>query len=325
VVLTGVGVKQPSLVITAPAPVTAPIGGTTPIQFTLTNTGGAPVTITKSKPPFGQGFTAVTALFEGTSIPGGGSAVETVDYQPMPNAAGVVQPTQNDAWTLTGDDGSGVHSVSFTGTPVVSTYIGKVYRDVLGTSPDAATTNSWTQTLLHGSPIGVVPATTLRSFASEGNIVEHWFETILGRHALPQNLTYWAAALAHGTRAASLAIALASSPEFFVNQAHSNVTQWLQKVFQLALQRPMGSSDLTYWTNWYRRGATLQKIAGLLFLSGEAVTKSVQANYLHFLRRAADANGLAYWVPHIIAGVSDQTLVLALLDSAEYVTKSALP
>ncbi len=70
VALAGVAGKQGVLKIT---PETleygnVPAGSTISKSFTLTNTGGTNVTITKSKPPIGGEFSATTTLSEGTTI-----------------------------------------------------------------------------------------------------------------------------------------------------------------------------------------------------------------------------------------------------------------
>jgi hypothetical protein len=78
-------------------------------SFTISNTGGVPVTITKSKPPTGGAFTATTTLAEGTTIAPGQTLTESVVF--APNAAGALSGT----WAINGDDSTGLHEVSFTG------------------------------------------------------------------------------------------------------------------------------------------------------------------------------------------------------------------
>ncbi|HKG37409.1 MAG TPA: choice-of-anchor D domain-containing protein [Conexibacter sp.] len=78
--------------------------------FTVSNTGGVPVTITKSKPPTGGAFTATTTLAEGTSIAPGQTLTESVTF--APNAAGALSGT----WSINGDDSTGLHQVTFNGS-----------------------------------------------------------------------------------------------------------------------------------------------------------------------------------------------------------------
>lgn len=86
------------------------VGGSESRTFTVTNTGGTDVTITKSKPPDGGEFAATTSLPEGTTIEPGRSLEETVAFNPTtPGAA-------HGAWLI---NGSGLHEVRFDGTGVV--------------------------------------------------------------------------------------------------------------------------------------------------------------------------------------------------------------
>ncbi|MFL5886928.1 MAG: choice-of-anchor D domain-containing protein, partial [Thermoleophilaceae bacterium] len=109
--LSGTATTPPRLEV-SPASLdfgTAALGATASRSFTLSNTGGGPLTINKSKPPITGPFAASTALPEGTVIPAGGSATETVTFSPA--ASGPA----SDVWVITGNDGSGAHDVSFSG------------------------------------------------------------------------------------------------------------------------------------------------------------------------------------------------------------------
>ena len=79
-------------------------------SFTVSNTGGVPVTITKSKPPTGGAFAATTTLAEGTTIDPGQTLTESVTF--APNAVGALSGT----WSINGDDSTGLHQVQFSGS-----------------------------------------------------------------------------------------------------------------------------------------------------------------------------------------------------------------
>jgi iron transport multicopper oxidase len=87
-----------------------PVGTTSAESFTVSNTGSANLTITKSKPPATGPFTASTELSEGTTLVPGESVTETVAF--TPTVAGAV----SDTWIITGDDGSGPRTISLSGT-----------------------------------------------------------------------------------------------------------------------------------------------------------------------------------------------------------------
>ena len=86
------------------------VGTSATQSFTIANTGGTTVTITKSKPPVGGAFAATTLLQEGAEIKPGQTVTDSVTF--TPSALG----PQSGTWAINGDDGTGLHEVSFTGT-----------------------------------------------------------------------------------------------------------------------------------------------------------------------------------------------------------------
>ncbi len=83
-------------------------------SFTIKNTGGSAVPITKSKPPIGGAFTATTSLPEGTTIEPGESLTEKVKFAPTsPGPATGV-------WEINGEkDTNGLQKVEFKGEGVL--------------------------------------------------------------------------------------------------------------------------------------------------------------------------------------------------------------
>ena len=89
-----------------------PIGRSLTRAFTIKNAGATAVTVTKSKPPNGGAFTAITSLPEGTTIAAGESLSEEVSFDPtaLGEASG--------DWVINGDDTTGLHNVLFQGRGV---------------------------------------------------------------------------------------------------------------------------------------------------------------------------------------------------------------
>jgi hypothetical protein len=112
--LTGTGTPRQKMVITAKQNKfgNVPVGQTATITFTVANTGGSPLTITRSKPPILGPFTATTNLAEGTTIAPGAQVVETVTFTPP------AKGKYKDVWSINSDDGRGVATVSFSGVGV---------------------------------------------------------------------------------------------------------------------------------------------------------------------------------------------------------------
>jgi hypothetical protein len=93
------------------------IGSSATMNFDLGDQGGFPLTITLSTPPTENGYSALTNPF--TQLAGSGdviapdsSIVETVQF--APTSTGAASAT----WLLEGNDGSGVQTVTLTGTGV---------------------------------------------------------------------------------------------------------------------------------------------------------------------------------------------------------------
>jgi iron transport multicopper oxidase len=78
--------------------------------FTVANTGGSPITITKSKPPALGVFVASTSLEEGTTLSPGVTLTESVAFSPLQLGSA------SDQWILNADDGTGLQTVQLSGT-----------------------------------------------------------------------------------------------------------------------------------------------------------------------------------------------------------------
>ncbi len=113
-----------------------PVGSSESKSFTITNTGGTAVDVTKSKPPIGGEFTATTSLPEGEStIAPGESVTETVKF--TPTATGPA----SDFWPINGShNATGLREVKFSGEGVVpAPPVTPIVTPMLGLSPFAET------------------------------------------------------------------------------------------------------------------------------------------------------------------------------------------
>jgi hypothetical protein len=99
------------------------VGRTTDRSFTVSNIGDVALTITKSKPPVSGGFTALTALPEGTQLAPGQQLIETVRF--APGAVGTASST----WTLNGDGASTVKNVALSGSGTTTAMNGPALVD----------------------------------------------------------------------------------------------------------------------------------------------------------------------------------------------------
>lgn len=111
--ITGV-VAQPAKVVLDPPVVSFPA---TPVGFAISrkiavrNDGGAPVRLSKVKPPSGDAFTVdVPGLVEGATLPAGEALTGTATFTPTADG------DQSGTFVLTATDGVGARKWTFTGT-----------------------------------------------------------------------------------------------------------------------------------------------------------------------------------------------------------------
>ena len=99
------------------------VGATASASFELANTGASPLTILKSKPPIGNGFSVDVDIPEGSGLAVGASRTGSVHLRPT--VAGPV----TGSWVLNADDGVGIRYVNFTAQVLTAPPI-----DALGSS-----------------------------------------------------------------------------------------------------------------------------------------------------------------------------------------------
>ncbi len=312
--LSAVGTPPGHLQVSSPAALTAPLGGSADASFTITNNGGSPVTITKSKPPIGAGFTATTRLDEGSVVFPGQVLTETVRF--TPTAIG----TSTGSWEITGDDGSGPRSVVVRGTATVPAgYVPQVYRDLLGRDPEPGGLAYWNDQLNGGTPLGQVAASIVTSREYEEAQVVGQYRVILRRDPDPAGLAYWADRLASGTHTPELQTLLGSSLEYFETQAGGDPGRFIDALYRDALGRGADPGGRSYYLSVLAAGTPRYTVAANFYFSDEALQRLITADYTKLLRRPPDQDGLLYWAARVQAGDSDQLVVVLIIASPEYV------
>ena len=147
------------------------VGSTSTKSFTVSNSGNTNLTITKSKPPTTGPFVASTILAEGTTLLPGESRTETVVF--TPTAVGTV----TDSWIINANDGTGLWSISFSGT---------------GTQAPPTTTGSTTPShgyWLVGSDGGIFSFGSAQFHGSTGNLALQ--RPVVGIVPTRDNGGYW--------------------------------------------------------------------------------------------------------------------------------------
>jgi len=161
------------------------LGGKHWEAFQVTNTGGLPLQITKSKPPVLGPFTAITELSEGTVLGVNQTVTELLAYTPPGQGA------HDDAWVLNSTGDNGLQQVAFHGSALAG-----------------VTSSSVSGWQFNGSATGVANQFTLtQSGAGEGAGSAFW-TTPLSSSALDISFD---ATIGNGAGADGMALVLADA------------------------------------------------------------------------------------------------------------------
>jgi hypothetical protein len=235
-----------------------------------------PVTLTATVvPASGSTMPAGTVQFmDGTTAMG--TPVTVIPGTPTSNGTASITPTFTKA-------GSGRHSLTATFTPTGS----------------ATTTSS-----------GTLPQDVMGTNAS---FVEAAYATMLGHPADTPGGNYWIDQLTnHAVPRSSLAMALASLPEYRTNVISGN-GQSGNDFYDLYLHRQFDSAGASYWTGQMAGpgGMTFEQVRLRFAGSSEFFTSPLVGNsdqptaiellYEDLLGRSSDTAGMYYWKGHFSA------------------------
>ena len=98
-----------------------------------------------------------------------------------------------------------------------------------------------------------------------------------------------------------------------------SITTDINGIYQSVLQRDAEPDGVTFWTNAYAGGMSLEQIQADIIQSPEAQNDVVPIIELYqtALGRQADAGGLAYWVHQLETGASLQSIAAGFAASTE--------
>jgi uncharacterized protein YkwD len=204
-------------------------------------------------------------------------------------------------------------------------YVTAVYQDVLGRAPDPNGLAYWVQQLDAGAPISSVAAAIGHSAEYYANfVIQPDYVNLLGRAADAAGVQYWTTQMLNGLTDQQLAAQLVASDEFYAN-AGGTTLGWIDAVYKLLLGRAADSAGESYWNNQLTsllntesaesaRQQVAQGIAG----SQENNTNLINADYMHYLGRAADPGGLTYWLQQFAGGATNEDVIAGFTGSTEY-------
>ena len=154
------------------------------------------------------------------------------------------------------------------------------------------------------------------SVAANDLFVSSLYQSLLGRNADPNGLTYWSGQLNAGVSRTQVAQDIGTSQEAR--------TYDVDQFYEVLLNRPADAAGQDYWTGELKAGESLDQVkAGILGsnefynVAGNTEGDFINALYTNELGRPVDAAGLTYWEQQLNGGASRTQVADEVLASPE--------
>ena len=201
-------------------------------------------------------------------------------------------------------------------------YVSQLYRDLLHREADPAGLHFFaTQMSLRGTA-GMSPTqvalTIIHSQEYRTDVVEDFYQRLLGRAADQTGIAFWTSLQARGFTAEQVEEGVLSSDEYFTLHGSTN-DGFLAGVYQDVLGRPPDPAGKATFDTILSGGISGRaSVATAILSSLESDTREVEALYLQLLHRPADQQGLSVQANQLQSGVSNETLAVRFVTSTEY-------
>jgi uncharacterized delta-60 repeat protein len=200
-------------------------------------------------------------------------------------------------------------------------WIAQAYMDLLHRPVDPAGFSYWTDVLGQGVARAQVSLTIESTIEYRTKLVQSLYQSLLSRDADPQGLNYWINFLNSGGSYDDIRARFMASPEYH-NHSGLSDEQWLEMVFQDALNRSVDPASQAYFLGLLQSGVPRYTVAIDVLKSVEADRLFTNNLYLEMLRRQADPAGQAYYVNQLQSGVGEDVIIAGLVGSEEYLAKA---
>jgi uncharacterized delta-60 repeat protein len=200
-------------------------------------------------------------------------------------------------------------------------WIAQAYMDLLHRPVDPTGFSYWTGVLGQGVARQQVSLNIESTVEYRTNVVNDLYQSLLSRQADTQGLNYWVDFLGSGGSYDEIRARFMASPEYH-NHSGSTDEQWLEMVFQDALNRSVDPTSQAYFVGLLQGGMSRHDVALIVIKSVEADQLFTNEQYLELLRREADPGGLAYHVGQLQSGVGEEEIIASLVGSEEYLAKA---
>jgi hypothetical protein len=246
-----------------------------------------------------------------TSITYGGSMLNSASFIPLSTVTGWIRGQVN------GSQSAPASPATLAGN------VANLYHDVLQRTGSQSDIAGWVASIQKGTSITQAAHDFLYSPEYHTDEVKADYLQMLHRPADPVGLSDFANALNTGARNQDVLVSLATSSEFWTNQAGQTDQGFVTALYTDVLRRSPSSADVSVWMQQIANGETLTAVAQGFVNSGEFRTDLVNAWYIRYLNRPADPVGLNSYVGALNSGARDDDVIVSLVTSPEYLARPA--
>ncbi len=200
--------------------------------------------------------------------------------------------------------------------PADPIFVGTLYRDLLGRSPDPGEVAGWVAILRGVASRGAVTEAFLAAPEYRSRQVDAIYREHLGRPAEPAALAFWGGALAGGGSTDDVLAAVLASPEFAAG-AGGRPAQVVSRLYRSTIGREPRPGERNAALRQLRRGDSVGLARGLI-RRDEARLRSIDRDFATFLRRPAGAADRAAFLNFYRAGAAPELVRRLVLLGPEY-------
>lgn len=208
------------------------------------------------------------------------------------------------------------------GTPT-DRWINEVYGELLGRLADPGALGYWNALLSQGVNRNAIVSAIEASGEHRTRQVRAMFQRYLHRDADPGAQTYFAAQLHAGATLEYVAATLIGSQEYFLNRSRGTNDDFLDSLYQDALQRPVDPGARVYFSILLTAGVSRSQIAGVILNSDECRQLMIGGLYQQLLGHSTSSGSIGFWLNYLRQGGRDEQVLAALAGSEEYFNKTA--
>jgi hypothetical protein len=200
-------------------------------------------------------------------------------------------------------------------------FVNRLFLDLLGTAPDAATLNQALQSLSHDEEDFRHIITDALDHSPEYRtaLIASYYAKYL-RPASQQEIDNWLAEFNNGLTAENLIAILVGSDEYFNSPAHGGGTNetWVTAVYHDILGRDPDPSGQAAFLAQLNAGASRSTVALEMLSSDEYRRILIQSYFTKYLGRVPSEGDFNVFLQTFQQGATDETVLSIIVGSAEY-------